>query len=415
MKRRFLRAAALLLCLVILVSCFASCEKDAPEETVGTGELANPFDAVYPFDSISITELVKDPEGNYVKNKIKNAYDGELFVSMLRECKFFDDSTNIDSVELSYLIEIDGLSFFVSTDLSHIYVSRSKENKLMQRDVIAYRVEGFGGMEWELLLQLRQASSGLYKELQGVICINELDSMLGMLKGGVVKNTSDVKHFYNMIKNCTLTEASAQLESTYKYYCTVGGMSFLLSEDIGGFRYMSEAQLHENPMSSPYFVLKNTYRLEGFDNDYFNSLVKKRETSFFNSLLYVNAKNFTEGNSSFLQLTRMSHLHAEDIYKIRYYLSLCEFELTGKYQKGDMLPNGSYFGIENLDYEFYISPACDKLIVLPKPSATEKEAFVYSIRGLPSGSFNQMISTFLVDNFENSTVQFWEIDEDNFK
>ena len=242
MKRRFLRAMSLLLCLVTLVSCVVSCKKNRPEEQTETGELANPFDDVYPFDSISITELVKDPAGNYVKNKIKNAHDGELFVAMLRECKFFDDSTNIDSVELSYLIEIDGLSFFVSTDLSHIYVSRSKENKLMQRDVIAYRVEGFGGMEWELLLQFRQAPSGLYKELQGVICINELDPMLGMVKGGVVKNTSDVRYFYNMIKNCTFTEDSAQLESTYKYYCTVGEMSFLLSEDIGGYRYMSEAQ-----------------------------------------------------------------------------------------------------------------------------------------------------------------------------
>lgn len=412
MKSNFFRVIALILCIFMLPFSVASCKK---ETVLEDGEVKNPFSDVISDKSATVIELEKNLNGEYVQKSVNNTYDIERFIVMLKECRFFEDSENFDSVEISHLVKLDDISFFVSTDLSRIYVSKSPSEPLMQREVEAYRVEGFGGMEWELLLQFRQAPSGLYKELQGVICINELDPMLGMVKGGVVKNTSDVRYFYNMIKNCTFTEDSAQLESTYKYYCTVGEMSFLLSEDIGGYRYMSEAKLHENPMSSPYFVLKSTYRVKGFDSDYFNSLVKKRETSFFNSLLYVNARNFTEGNSSFLQLSRMSHLHAEDIYKIRYYLSLCQFELTGKYQKGEMLPNGSYFGIENLDYEFYISPDCDKLIVLPRQSATEKETFVYSISGLPSGSFNQMISTFLEDNSEASTFQFWEIDEDNFK
>lgn len=407
MKRIFFRVIALILCIFLLQFSFVSCKKKTALED---GEVENPFSNVIFDDSATVIELEKNLNGEYVQKSANNTYDVERFWAMLKECRFFEDSENFDSVEISHLIKLGDISFFVSTDLSRIYISRSSSEPLMQREVDAYRVEGFGGMEWELLLQCRQALSGLYKELQGVICINELDSMLGMVKGGVVKNTSDVRYFYNMIKNCTLTEASPQLESTYKYYCTVGEMSFLLSEDIGGFRYMGEVQLHENPMSRPHFVLKSTYRISGLDNDYFDSLLEKRETSFFNSLLHVNARNFTEGNSSFLQLSRMSNLKAEDVYKIRYYLLLCEFELTGKYQKGDMLPNGSYFDIENLDYEFYVSPACDRLIVLPRQSAPEQEALVYSISGLPLASFNQMLSTFLSDNSNVSTIEFWEID-----
>ena len=407
MKRNFFGVIASILCIFLLQFSFASCKN---ETVLEDGEVENPFSKVIFDDSATVIELEKNLNGEYVPKSANNTYDVERFMVMLKECRFFEDSENFDSVEISHLVKLGDISFFVSTDLSRIYISRSSSEPLMQREVDAYRVEGFGGMEWELLLQCRQALSGLYKELQGVICINELDSMLGMVKGGVVRNTSDVRYFYNMIKNCTLTEASPQLESTYKYYCTVGEMSFLLSEDIGGFRYMSEVQLHENPMSRPHFVLKSTYRISGLDNDYFDSLLEKRETSFFNSLLHVNARNFTEGNSSFLQLSRMSNLNAEDVYKIRYYLLLCEFELTGKYQKGDMLPNGSYFDIENLDYEFYVSPACDRLVVLPRQSSPEKEALVYSISGLPSASFNQMLSTFLSDNSKVSTIEFWEID-----
>lgn len=407
MKRNFFRVIALITCVFMLQFSFASCKK---ESVLEGGEVENPFSNVIFDDSATVIELEKNLNGEYVQKSANNTYDVERFWAMLKECRFFEDSETFDSVEISHLVKLGDISFFVSTDLSRIYISRSSSESLMQREVDAYRVEGFGGMEWELLLQCRQALSGLYKELQGVICINELDSMLGMVKGGVVKNTSDVRYFYNMIKNCTLTEASPQLESTYKYYCTVGEMSFLLSEDIGGFRYMGEVQLHENPMSRPHFVLKSTYRISGLDNDYFDSLLEKRETSFFNSLLHVNARNFTEGNSSFLQLSRMSNLKAEDVYKIRYYLLLCEFELTGKYQKGDMLPNGSYFDIENLDYEFYVSPDCDRLIVLPRQSSPEKEALVYSISGLPLASFNQMLSTFLSDNSKVSTIEFWEID-----
>ena len=193
MKRNFFRVIALILCIFMLQFSVASCKK---ETVLEDSEVKNPFSDVISDKSATVIELEKNLNGEYVQKSVNNTYDIERFIVMLKECRFFEDSENFDSVEISHLVKLDDISFFVSTDLSRIYVSKSPSEPLMQREVEAYRVEGFGGMEWELLLQFRQAPSGLYKELQGVICINELDPMLGMVKGGVVKNTSDVRYFY---------------------------------------------------------------------------------------------------------------------------------------------------------------------------------------------------------------------------
>lgn len=416
MKRRFLRAAALLLCLAMLVSCFVSCKKNSPEEQTETGELANPFDAVYPFDSISITELVKDPAGNYVKNKIKNAYDGELFVSMLRECKFFDDSTNIDSVELSYLIEIDSLSFFVSTDLSHIYVSRSKENKLMQRDVIAYRVEGFGGMPWKLLITPREELSGLSKYLNDVIGINLINHTTGEPRCAIVQGGGFVEVFYDMLESCTLAESEEQDNSVYKYYCTVAGKSFKLSDDLGGYRYMCDVKERIIAGKPIELAPMKTYRVEGFSDDMFEALLQRRETSFFQSLKYYEASD-----AEFVQIWQRNltvKRSADQLYALRDCLWEGEFVKTGPYENGYMLPFGAYISQTSLEYTFYIGHVgkvdYPMLIVFPKNSASGEAAVMYDMRGVDSERWSQWISSMFQDGYEQSTFEFWMMDESNF-
>ena len=417
MRVRIFRTLALLLCVVALSFFALSCknESDEPELLLASEELANPFADIEALTSATLTELVKTENDGYTKHSVKNIHDAESFLNMLKKCKFFDDSKNIEAVELSYLISLDDMTFFLSSDLSHIYISLSDSNELFQRDVEAYRVEGFGGMGWDLLLEMRPELTGFSKQLEDVVGINVINDENRPLNS-IVSGLENVEGFYNMIKSCTRTEAEEQPESTYKYYCTVANMKFKLSEDLGGYRYMCDIVEREKAGSAIEFVTSATYRVEGFDNEYFKSLLDKRGNSFFHSMKYLDLDAITDGSMRVWMLTREADIAEKDVYALRNYLSGCEFEFVRNYKDGDILPNGSYFAFDTVDYTFYVSPIGTSLVVLPRETATQKGAMVYKITGLNATDFNKYISTLFVGGYrDSSSFRFWEFKEEDFQ
>ena len=196
MKRNFFRVIALILCIFLLQFSFASCKN---ETVLEDGEVENPFRGVIFDDSATVIELEKNLNGEYVPKSANNTYDVERFLAMLKECRFFEDSENFDSVEISHLVKLGDISFFVSTDLSRIYISRSSSEPLMQREVAAYRVEGFGGMPWKLLITPREELSGLSKYLNDVIGINLINHTTGEPRCAIVQGGGFVEVFYDVL------------------------------------------------------------------------------------------------------------------------------------------------------------------------------------------------------------------------
>ena len=391
----------------------ASCKK---ETVLEDGEVKNPFSDVISDKSATVIELEKNLNGEYVQKSVNNTYDIERFIVMLKECRFFEDSENFDSVEISHLVKLDDISFFVSTDLSRIYVSKSPSEPLMQREVEAYRVEGFGGMPWKLLITPREELSGLSKYLNDVIGINLINHTTGEPRCAIVQGGGFVEVFYDMLESCTLAESEEQDNSVYKYYCTVAGKSFKLSDDLGGYRYMCDVKERIIAGKPIELAPVKTYRVEGFSDDMFEALLQRRETSFFQSLKYYEASD-----AEFVQIWQRNltvKRSADQLYALRDCLWECEFVKTGPYENGYMLPFGTYISQTSLDYTFYIGYVgivdYPRLIVFPKNSASGEAAVMYDMRGVDSERWSQWISSMFQDGYEQSTFEFWMMDESNF-
>ena len=413
MKRNFFRVIALILCIFMLPFSVASCKK---ETVLEDGEVKNPFSDVISDKSATVIELEKNLNGEYVQKSVNNTYDIERFIVMLKECRFFEDSENFDSVEISHLVKLDDISFFVSTDLSRIYVSKSPSEPLMQREVEAYRVEGFGGMPWKFLITPREELSGLSKYLNDVIGINLINHTTGEPRCAIVQGGGFVEVFYDMLESCTLAESEEQDNSVYKYYCTVAGKSFKLSDDLGGYRYMCDVKERIIAGKPIELAPVKTYRVEGFSDDMFEALLQRRETSFFQSLKYYEASD-----AEFVQIWQRNltvKRSADQLYALRDCLWECEFVKTGPYENGYMLPFGTYISQTSLDYTFYIGYVgmvdYPRLIVFPKNSASGEAAVMYDMRGVDSERWSQWISSMFQDGYEQSTFEFWMMDESNF-
>ena len=410
MKRNFFRVIALILCIFLLQFSFVSCKN---ETVLEDGEVENPFRGVIPQKSATVIELEKNLNGEYVPRSANNTYDVERFWAMLKECRFFEDSENFDSVEISHLVKLGDISFFVSTDLSRIYISRSSSESLMQREVAAYRVEGFGGMSWKLLITPREELSGLSKYLNDVIGINLINHTTGEPRCAIVQGDGFVEVFYDMLESCTLAEAEEQDNSVYKYYCTVAGKSFKLSDDLGGYRYMCDVKERIIAGKPIELAPVKTYRVEGFGDDIFEALLQRRETSFFQSLKYYEASD-----DEFVQIWQRNltvKRSTDQLYALRDCLSECDFVNIGPYENGYMQSFGAYISQTSLDYTFYVSATdIPRLIVFTKNSASDGRAVMYDIIGVDSERLSQWISSMFQNGGDPSTFNFWLMDESNF-
>ena len=268
-------------------------------------------------------------------------------------------------------------------------------------------------MSWKLLITPREELSGLSKYLNDVIGINLINHTTGEPRCAIVQGGGFVEVFYDMLESCTRTEAEEQDNSVYKYYCTVAGKSFKLSDDLGGYRYMCDVEERIIAGKPIELASVKTYRVEGFGDDMFEALLQRRETSFFQSLKYYEASD-----AEFVQIWQRNltvKRSTDQLYALRDCLSECEFVKTGPYENGYMLPFGAYISQTSLDYTFYVSATdIPRLIVFPKNSASEEAAVMYDMRGVVSERLSQWISSMFQNGGDPSTFNFWLIDESNF-
>jgi hypothetical protein len=393
----------------MLALAFASCKKDQVEEPTEPSELANPFANIEIPENLTLTELVQTENGDYVSAGVKNIYDVELFVNMLKQCKFYPDSENRDAVELSHLVEFDDVAFFVSTDLSRIYFSLSEPVGLMQQDVEPYRVEGFGEIEWELLLETRGETTGILKQLEGAVGFDILIGADPSQRYGEIKRHEYVKEFYSVLRNSIKNEAETQADEIYKYYFSLNGYNFKLSDDLGGYRYMCEVS-EKNVQDSPIKLEEiKTFKIEGISEDFISRLKNSRTPSFFRMLRYM---DLTELSSSFAIRTENDRysLKYVDLYRLLSLFENCEYELVGNCTKSDLNIRGYYFDMSEFYYDFYISEDGRTLVCCNNSDnlLISKDSLVYKLSGFDMNSFEKIKGSIM--HISNNSFEFWNKD-----
>ena len=236
----------------------ASCKKEPELEENNTEYLFNPFDEINVVKDIKITEI-STQDGGYVTNQVKNISDINRFLRMLKNCKFYEengeDTKKAGSVEISHFVDMSEISFFVSKDQTHIYLSETEDVDILQRDVVSYRVENFGEMDWLRLLSLRDATTGILGQLEQSIGFDFLIGSEPSQRYGEVREDELLNEFCDLLGSCTKAEAEVQSEEIYEYYFSVLGYNFKLSGDLGGYRYMCE--VNEEQISDAPIKLEN--------------------------------------------------------------------------------------------------------------------------------------------------------------
>ena len=412
MKIRSFSTIVLILCFALLLISLVSCKEKEPElEENNTEYLFNPFDEINVVKDIKVTEI-STQDGGYVTNQVKNISDINRFLRMLKNCKFYEengeDTKKAGSVEISHFVDMSEISFFVSKDKTHIYLSETEDVDILQRDVVSYRVENFGEMDWLRLLSLRDATMGILGQLEQSIGFDFLIETEPSQRHGEVREDELLNEFCNLLGSCTKAEAEVQSEEIYEYYFSVLGYNFKLSGDLGGYRYMCE--VNEEQISDAPIKLENrkTFRVEGIGEDFILKLKSQRKPSFFRSVRYMDVEGAEEDFRIWTN-NKVYYLKDDEVYRILSLLERCEYDDERNYTAGDIESRGYYFDMKTLYYDFYISANGRSLVFCSNSTdfIDPSESFCYTVEGFDMKSFLEMLETF--DFAQNISFAFWKM------